>query len=174
MRIVPATCVAAALTAATLGCSSSDPPTSNGVVQLVEWDLGTQTVRCAPQIGPPPDHNAAPDTVALTVRFVNTTSGDVTMVSAGTGGTVTQSTASADLNTQVLLLSALPFTPQPTLIRAEDGDVTVRVSLPMRPYCNTKPLNFTGTQDIQLEARMILSSGQYVSLPKSLRVIWGS
>ena len=158
---------------AVVACSSSDPPTQNGgVVQIADWLMNPQTVQCGLALTNPLSNNAVPDTVSVQVQMVNTTDTDVTLVAAGTSGTVVVATESADLQASVLNLNNLPFTPQPALIQARTGDLTIRVSLPMRPYCNTKPPGYNGTHDILISVRMTTNSGQYVGLPKSLRVIW--
>ena len=156
----------------TLACGG-DSPTSSGFIHVAQVQINPQTVNCGYNpLAMPPKWVASPDTVALQVQMVNSTSTAATLTTAGTTATIQSSPVATDVGLQVLNFTSLPFTPADNTIRARDGDVTFRVSLPLEPFCNSKAPSFAGTLDLGISIRMTTDRGIYTSTPQSLRVIW--
>lgn len=164
--------ISAAALVATLGCGGDGPSSSAGFVQITDFTPSPQIVNCAAAFTNPPFNYGAPDTVLLQVQMVNTTANDVNVTDAASFGTVMVATDPLDVGAHAGVYPSLPLTPSPTLLVARTGDATIRVAFPTKPLCQLKPLGYSGQWDVNVSARMTTPSGQYVTLPKTIRVVW--
>jgi hypothetical protein len=158
--------------ATALGCGSDGPSNSAGFVQISDFSPNPQQANCATNNMMPPSNIGAPDTVLMQVQMVNTTANDVNVTAGGTQGTVMVATDPLDVGAMAGVHPSLPFTPTPAVLVAESGDLTIRVAFPTAPLCQQKPVGYVGQWDVNVSVRMTTTSGQYVTVPKTIRVAW--
>jgi hypothetical protein len=164
--------VAAVLLVVANACGGDGPTANNGVVQLYDVRVSPQAVTCGVTPNPPPREIASPDTVLVQVHLINTTADTISALTTGVYGIIIRASDPADVSRVVVNAASLPFTPNPNTVRSKDGDVILRVSLPMDPVCQAKPNGFLGTADVNVSARVTASSGQYVSDFYTIHVEW--
>ena len=161
-----------ALVAAGCGGKDSTPPNNTGVVQISTFIANPQSVECHFTATNPPQNTGYPDSVALQVTVVNTTHSDVLLTAAGSSGVVIRATAAGDVGATPLTYTALPYTPQGAPIRALDGQVAFTLMLPVIPFCQSKPVGYLGYQDVNVSARVQTTTGEYITTPKLIHVVW--
>jgi hypothetical protein len=160
---------AGALTA----CGGGGGGTGNsGFVQITDFDPNPQQANCGSDNMPNPQNIGLPDTVLLQVQMINTTANDVPISTAGTAGVVMVATDPADVGDASAVFNSLPFTPDPAVLAAKVGDLTIRVAMPTAPICATKPVGYDGQQDINVSVRMSTPIGQRVTVPATIRMSW--
>ena len=145
-------------------CGSAVDTSGALTVQISKFVINPGTVTCVAGTF----NGAAPDTVLLQVEMVNTTGEDATVSSTGADGVVIRTSTGDFVGTTAIAFSALPFNPQPSLIVAHTGDLTVRIALPTALLCATSKLPANGFKDVQVVVRVSTNSGQYTSPPATL------
>lgn len=156
-----------------LACSGGNSPTdNNGAIQIATYIVNPQTVDCAFSFDPQIGNIGSPDTVAIRIEMVNTTSTDASVTSVGAIGTILRSTDSLDVGKTAMNYESLPYHPQPATIVGKTGDLNVIVSLPTHGLCNSKPVGFNGNQDLLVSSRLTATSGIYPTTQATLHVIW--
>lgn len=155
-----------------LSCAGDEPTNNEGIVHISAATLAPLIIGCGTTLTNPPKNIAGPDTLLFQLRMVNTTANDVYVTGAGAFGAVTVSTDPLDVGNSTANFSSIPFTPSPALLAARYGDLSIRVSVPMDPVCQTKPLFYSGEQEVILRARMTTTSGQYETVWATIKVIW--
>lgn len=154
-------------------CGGGGGGTGNsGFVQITDFDPNPQTANCASDNTAMPKNIGAPDTVLMQVQMVNTTANDVPISAAGTAGFVVVATDPADVGKQSAVFPSLPFTPDPAVLVAKTGDLTIRVAMPTAPICQTKAVGYSGMQDINVSVRMSTPVGMRETVPVTIRMSW--
>lgn len=157
----------AALALLATACGGGDDSTgSTGIVQLVAVTTNTLTISCGRL-----NHLSSPDSLYMHAHMVNTTASDVTVDSIGSTGTIIRASDEALVGQGALNFTSLPFNPQPTLLQARTGDVTMTVSVPTVSLCaaSSALLDF---KDISASIRVTTGVGQYVSVPVTIHVVY--
>ena len=172
-RPVPVTLLALSLGAFS-ACDADPAAVGAGIVQISQVAINPLAVNCGTTLTNPPKNIAAPDSVMIQVRMVNTTASDVLVTDANTYATVVISSDPADVGMPAANFPSVPFSPSPALLAARIGDVPIRVALPMDPVCQSKPLFYSGSYEILLIVRMTTPSGQYATVPALMKVTWGT
>jgi hypothetical protein len=156
-----------------LATCGGDGPTGNaGIVQLYDIRVSPQTVTCGFTINPPLRNISSPDTVLVQVHVINTTKDTLSMVTTGVYGQVIRASDSTQVSRVVVNTASLPYSPNPGVVGPKDGDLITRISLPMDPVCQTQPPFYLGTADVNISARVTMTSGQYVSDFFTVHVEW--
>lgn len=165
-------CLVLIAAVAAFACGGDGGSESAGAVQISAYTPNPQQANCGSDNTAMPKNIGAPDTILLQVQMVNTTANDVNVTKAGSFGTVMVANEPADVGATAGGFATLPFTPLPALLVAKSGDLTVRVAFPTAPVCQLKPVGYDGQWDINVSAVLTATSGQYVTLPKTVRITW--
>ncbi|HKS05151.1 MAG TPA: hypothetical protein VJR92_02460 [Gemmatimonadaceae bacterium] len=154
-------------------CGGGGGGTSNsGFVQITDFDPNPQQANCASDNTAMPKNIGAPDSVMMEVQMINTTAADVPISGASTSGVIVVATDPADVGKSSAVFPVLPYTPDPAVLVAKTGDMTIRVAMPTAPICQTKPVGYNGQQDINVSVRMATPIGMRVTLPVTIRMSW--
>lgn len=160
-------------TGAVAACGGGGGGTGNsGFVQITDFDPNPQQANCGSDNTAMPKNIGAPDTVLLQVQMINTTAADVPITGASTAGVIMVATDPADLGDASAVFPVLPFTPDPAVLVAKTGDLTIRVAMPTAPICQTKPVGYSGQQDINVSVRMATPIGMRETVPATIRMSW--
>lgn len=104
------------------------------------------------------------------VEMVNTTSNDVTVTGISSNGQVVNATNQSDLGKAAHVFNALTWTPQPALVRAHDGDLTLRA--PITVNCGTATVTAPFSRDILTTLVVTTTVGAFASPPVITHVDW--
>ena len=166
-RLAACALLAGAGAACQKGLVIDGPKGSSSVVQIGSITMDNTSVSCTdPQGGVEQKY-----TITFSVEMVNTTDNDVTVMNVSSNGNIAASTlAQSDVGKPAHVFDALPFTPTPALVRAHDGDLTLRV--PMTVGCGTAEVTNPFSRQIVMSLRVTTNSGQYQSLPIAINGTW--
>lgn len=156
---------------AAAACGGDGGTTVHGVVQIAGITVNSNVVQCGVYnpFGPIDSlYLASPDTLYFYLHMVNTTDADVSVTSMTAAGTVTHASDSTVTGGSAFTFTTLAFRPQPSLLRAHDGDLTMTVAMRVVALCADNPL-FLTYKDVAASIRVITSSGMYVSAPINVR-----
>jgi hypothetical protein len=154
-----------------VGCGGDNPTAVRGVVQIAGVTSNANTVQCGvydPHAPIDSLYLASPDTLYFYAHMVNTTASDVSVTSMQAAGTVTHASDSTVIGGFAFTFTALAFTPQPSLLQAHTGDLTVTIAMRVVALCADNPLRLS-YKDVATSLRVITSAGMYVSLPINVR-----
>ncbi|HYV95961.1 MAG TPA: hypothetical protein VE967_00750 [Gemmatimonadaceae bacterium] len=163
-----------------LSCGGDSGTSNNhhGVVQISSYIMNPMQMNCA-AIGPgnlPPRNIGAPDSIVVQLTIVNTTADTVTVNTIGAYGQVISGSDPADVGKIGLNTTSLSFVPKPLVVPGAGAlggqQANVRVTIPTEPICNTKPIGFSGSQNLNISIRATANSGQYVTDFQTLVIQW--
>lgn len=168
MSVLAAVAAVAVVAGACAGSGVADDPTGTSkVVQIVSVSLEPQQPECTVVLdGPPRDYG-----VVFHMHIVNTTDETMTVTNVASVGHITNATASAEIGNPAHVFGTLPFSPTPTILRANDGDLIMDVTL--TDACGVSPTPAQlAFREIEMSLRVTTTEGQYVTEPFRMRVIY--
>lgn len=123
------------------------------------------------------DCGSAATNAVFNVQLINTTAVDIHLLQVSSSGVVLRTSLDSNPSRQVYQIQSLPFSPTDALVRAGDGDVTVRVFLAaacpdLRVFNAQGGFVVPSYADIAITLYLTTNSGQYTTAPLIIRHTW--
>lgn len=156
----------AVLSAASCGGGDSTGPSRTEVVQIASVGFPVPDATCTdPMAGEEVSYQ-----LDFTVQMINTTRDSVAIVGVSSSGLVFAASRLSDVGLPAHNFAALPYEPNPVGLRADDGNVTLHIT--MRVGCGTAEVTSEYSRTILTTLRVTTNSGQYATVPLASHITW--